>query len=123
MPPGEELALGEMRMVVLPRRHRTIMLYGGLLPVAVAVLGGTVAVAAPPGAIKLVSALVSGGLAVLGALIVGPGVARSAVTPRLCLCAGGLVEISSDEPEPRVLRWDDLETVTVGSDGCALRSR
>ena len=132
MPLGEELGLGDTRMVVLPRRHGRILVCGGLVPLVVAG-AGIPATAATAGVPQVVVAAVSGGLAVLGSLVLVLGTARSAASARLCVHPGGIVQFARDQPEPYVLRWDDVESVTVSYgdgddsaprlDGCVLRAR
>jgi hypothetical protein len=108
---GEDFGLGEVRRTVRARP-----------PVPVAELGGILALGAACAAIpavfafdaKVINAAVFGGLFLLGCLLAGLGTARSPVTERLFWYDGGTVQLNGDEPEPRVLRWADVETVIYG---------
>ncbi len=109
---GEDFGLGAVRVVARARKYRAVVLWGGLLAF-IAAVAGIPAVAGDAGWAKVINAAVFGGLFLLGCLLVGAGLARSPVDRRLFWYSGGLAELIHDEPEPRVVRWADVEMVTV----------
>jgi hypothetical protein len=108
---GENCGLGEVRVIALARKY-WIAFWGGLLAL-VAGIAGIPAIAGDAGWAKVINAAVFGSLFPLGCLVLGLGIARAPVTGRLFWHSGGLAELAGDEPEPRIVRWADVETVTT----------
>lgn len=108
---GKNYGLGEVQAITRARKY-WLALWGGLLAF-VAGIAGVPVIAGVPGLAKVINAAVFGGLFLLGGLILGLGIAWGPVTGRLFWYSGGLAEFADDEPEPRVLRWADVETVTT----------
>lgn len=114
---GRDFGLGSVKRIVRARDYGRLAAFGfvlGLLAVIVglpviSVVTGVAHTAAP----KAVIAAVFGGLFLLGCLLLGLGVAISPVDHRLFWYSGGLAELARDEPGPRVVRWADVETVTI----------
>jgi hypothetical protein len=109
---GEDIGLGEVRLTARARAYRPVAVFGGTLAFVAAVMGLVMADIFT-GSAKVIDAAVFGGLFLLGCLLLGLGTARSPVTSRLFWYNGGLVQLNSDEPEPHMLRWADVETATV----------
>jgi hypothetical protein len=109
---GADLGLGDLRMVLRAHRYGPAPLLGGLL-VFVTAIAGPVAIVADAGAAQAINTVVFVGLFFLGGLMLGLGIARASVTRRLFLYSGGLAELTDDQPEPRVVRWADVEAVTI----------
>jgi hypothetical protein len=85
------------------------------------------------GADSLITAEACGALLAAGVIALVIGHRRAAVR-RLCLYYGGLARLDERKPEPEVLRWADVETVTISSEhdegdpktglaGCTVRGR
>ena len=108
---GGNCGLGEVRVIALARKY-WIAFWGGLLAL-VAGIAGIPAIAGDAGWAKVINAAVFGGLFLLGCLVLGLGIARAPVTGRLFWYTGGLAELTGDDPEPRIVRWADVETVTT----------
>jgi hypothetical protein len=60
----------------------------------------------------IVAAAIAGAIAICW-LMVGIGAMRARVGRRLFHYSGGLAQLARGEPEPLVLRWPDIETVTI----------
>jgi hypothetical protein len=108
---GENCLLGEVRVIARGRKY-WVALCGGLVAF-IAGIAGIPAIAGDAGWAKVIDAAVFGGLFLLGCLTLGLGIAWAPVTSRLFWYSGGLAQFTGDEPEPRVLRWADVETVTT----------
>jgi hypothetical protein len=108
---GEEFGLGEVRSITLARSYPPSTGLG----VAVAGLSvfGIPGVVLTAGWAQAVNAAAFGTLFLLGCLMFGLGVAGGEVSARLYRYSGGLAEFAGDSPEPRVVRWADVEAVTV----------
>lgn len=114
---GRDFELGAVRAIARARDYGRLTAWGFMLglfavivglPIA-SVIGGGVHTPGP----KEVVAAVFGGLFLLGCVLLGLGMVISPVEARLFRYRGGLAELARDEPEPRVMRWADVETVTV----------
>jgi hypothetical protein len=83
---------------------------------------------------KLIVAATFGGMFVLGWPAAAISTRYQVVGNRIALYSGGVAQIRRKEPEPRVLHWADIETVTIrlttnegtpetGLASCTLRAR
>jgi hypothetical protein len=123
---SEEFALGEVRIVTRRRAERLyrtgsartgVGLAAGavagavLLPVWLigSVLGLPVVVAVVGGMVSLL--LMAGGS--VGGIILNHSFAPGTAADRVFTFAGGLAHLAAGQPEPRVLRWADVDSVTV----------
>jgi hypothetical protein len=72
------------------------------------------AISSAPAWAKVIFAAGVAGLLFLGVSLIAVGRRREVVVrSRLALYSGGVAQIDRDEPEPRVLRWADVESLTV----------
>ena len=115
---GAEYGLGTVDEVIRQWRDRS-----GLISVAnflftgviVWGLGGVLFIVLPsgPGIVKAGFGVFIGGLIAAGSLLMALGEKFKAVRHRYFLFAGGVAQLDGREPRPRVLRWADIETVTI----------
>jgi hypothetical protein len=115
---GREFGLGTIDQVVRQWRGR-----GGLLPVGcnltgVALglaIGGVLLVWLRPGDRpgKEVLGVFVGGLFALAVLLIVLGERFKVMCSWYLLYSGGVAQVVSTEPEPRALRWPEVETVTI----------
>jgi hypothetical protein len=114
---GAEFGLGTLERVSRSRDFTKSAAWGGLLGIIVFVVGlpvvGGVDGGPNPLAAKVIVAAVAGGLFAACCVLLGVGLARSAVKTRLFRYSGGLAQLVADEPEPRVARWADVRDFTV----------
>jgi hypothetical protein len=114
---GGDFGLGAVQKIVRARDYGRLAAWGFLLGVLAVIVGlpvvGVVGGAAHTPTPKEVVAAAFGGLFLLGCLLLSLGVAISPVDQRLFWYSGGLAELARDEREPRIVRWADVETVTV----------
>jgi hypothetical protein len=117
---GAEFGLGALERVTRSRNLSRHAAWGGLLGVIVALAGGPVVAGVAGGsytlAVKTVVAILVGGLFAAACALLGVGIARSSVSDRLFRYSGGLVQLVSGEPEPRVARWAEVRDFTVSYD-------
>lgn len=107
------LGLGEVRLAARGRRRNGLLI--GLAGVEMYIVAylGIALVIATSGVARVVNAVVFGVLALAGGVVAGAGLARAPVVRRLFWYAGGLAQFVAGEPEPHVVRWDDVKTITV----------
>lgn len=131
---GEECGLGDVEAVERELDDRTrLRLIGGSV-LASGFLGLWVVwptVSGVTGSPSLYLVEIFGGLLVAGGPLMIIGKRLATVATRLCLYTGGLASIDRKAAEPTVLRWADVETVTIGASdegaptvtSCTLRGR
>jgi hypothetical protein len=115
---GAEYGLGTVDEVIRQWRDRS-----GLISVAnflftgaiVWGLGGVLFIVAPSGSgtVKAGFGVFIGGLIAAASLLLTLGERFKAVRNRYFLFAGGVAQLDGRDPRPRVLRWADIETVTI----------
>jgi hypothetical protein len=130
---GADFGLGELKTTAqtVARIGLGQAVGGGVLAVAAVIAALVVALASTPWPPRLI--VLAGAVA---AFLAGWQLMRLGGRPRainrLYRYAGGLIQLLYDEPEPRVLRWSDVDSVTVefesvsedrytGLDTCTLR--
>jgi hypothetical protein len=115
---GEEYGLGAIDEVIRQCRDRS-----GLIHVAdflftgaiVWGIGGVFFVVLPSGpeSFKVEFGLFIAGTIMLASVLMALGELFKAVGCRHAVYSGGIAQLSRKEPAPRVLRWADVETVTI----------
>jgi hypothetical protein len=115
---GEEYGLSTVDEVIREWGDRS-----GLIHVADFLFGGailwgifgTLFIVLPsgPGSVKAAFGAFIGGLIVLGSLLMVLGERFKAVRCRYFVYSGGIAQLVRRPPELRVLRWADVETVTI----------
>jgi hypothetical protein len=108
---SEEFSLGEVREIA-PAKKYYVAFWGGCLAIVTGI-AGIPAIAGDAGWAKVINAAVFCPLFLAGCLTLWLGITRAPVTARLFWYSRGLAEFARDEPEPRVLRWADVETITT----------
>jgi hypothetical protein len=114
---GEDFGLGALVKVLRSRKFPAMTGWGALLGILTVLMGLPIVagISAVHYALttKVVVGAVFGALFLFSCLLVGRGVSRSRVDGRLYRYFGGLAQLVQDEPEPRVVRWTDVDTFTV----------
>ena len=115
---GGQFGLGTIDEVVRHWRDRGCLLgIGSALGVGALVwgIGGLFLIVLPRGdqLTKEVFGVIIGVVLVLGVLLLVLGERFKVVDDWYFLYSGGVAQVARREPEPRVLRWPDVETVTV----------
>lgn len=132
---GARFDLGGLLETAWTGESGTLSSCGGLLAWAAAI-GGLIAWFSTPQTQTAAIAVIApaGTLFLLGLLLRRLGLPGSIVRRRLYWYSDGVIELVHDQPEPRVVRWADVETVSIsyseGDDdtppapvGCILRER
>jgi hypothetical protein len=136
---GEEYGLGAIEAVTRDLDDPTGMRGLGWTAVILAFVGVSLALPidaalAPSSSGVEIIAGICGVLAVAGVPLILIGGRFANVAGRQCLYSGGVARFGRDEPEPKVLRWNDVDTVTIETNkdegkpqtsvaGCVLRGR
>jgi hypothetical protein len=115
---GEEFGLGEIESVSRTMNDPSgLIVVGGLLLIlslfAGLPVGISVGVSSASPTAKLIVVAIFCGMFVLGWPLVAMGVLHEVADNRVALYSGGVAQLRREEPEPNVLRWADIETVTI----------
>jgi len=110
---GQDLGLGEVTTIALHRHRRLGLAVGGF---CLLIGGPFIALATAPvgaftAATRVIIAAVGAVAALLGYRLMRMG-ARTRAVDRLLRYPSGLVQLVHDEPGPRVIRWDEVDSVT-----------
>jgi hypothetical protein len=115
---GEEFGLGDVEAVAREWGDRSGLRWIGGSVLASGFLGLWVVwpiVSGVTGSVSLYLVEIFGTLLVAGGPLMIIGKRLANVATRLCLYTGGLARIDRTAAEPAVLRWADVETVTIGA--------
>jgi hypothetical protein len=108
---AEDLGLGEVTTTARIRKKLPILRW--ILLAIIAPTVGLLEMLGEAGKARAITAGVFGVLFLLGCFMTFLGYRGGRVTRRLYCHAGGVVEYLPGEPEPRVVRWADVERVTI----------
>jgi hypothetical protein len=114
---GEEFRFGQVKTVArITVRLGTGQLVGGVSLVTAGLVAAlTVLLARIAAAPRLIVVAAAAGAALLGWQLIRSG-SRPRAENRLYMYPGGLIQLVHAEPEPRVLRWEDLDSAEIGFD-------
>jgi hypothetical protein len=136
---GDEFRLGAIEFVSRTVRAPSWPSALGCVSITISVLGGVptaiiVGLSPYTPTTKLIVDAIIIGLFLIGWPLGAIRALHDVVDKRVAVYAGGVAQLRRGEPEPTVLRWADIETVTIelttdegspqtGVAGCALRGR
>jgi len=115
---GAEFGLGAVELVSRDMDDPVGLRATGCITIVVSVflglpIAGGLAISPAPADTKEIIAAVFGALIAAGGLLMAVGTPYELVGTRLALYSGGVARLNRKEPEPRVLRWADIESVTI----------